>query len=188
MSRPYQTRNFVWSWKTDMSLPRTYRGKCESTIFASCAATRLRCSLHRMILPRAASFTAVAERHSLETKSLLKRIPALACSWLLPLTLWAGEVSVLDATAVCSQDACTINATLSHADSGWDHYADHWRVLTPEGEEIGRRVLLHPHVNEQPFTRGLTRIRIPQGLKHVDIEAHDNVHGYGKQRFRLELR
>ncbi len=141
-----------------------------------------------MISPRAASSIAVAEQRSARPISAGKKLFAFAGSWLLPTALWAGEVSVLNATASCSQGSCTISATLSHADSGWDHYADHWRVLVEEDKEIGRRVLLHPHVEEQPFTRSLGGVPIPPGTTHVEIEAHDSVHGYGKRRFRLELR
>jgi hypothetical protein len=98
-----------------------------------------------------------------------------------------GEADVVSAEARCSGQVCTISATLRHADSGWDHYADHWRVLAPDGTEIARRVLLHPHVDEQPFTRSLSGVTIPAGLDHVFIEAHDKVHGYGGNRFRLDL-
>lgn len=47
------------------------------------------------------------------------------------------------------------NVTLSHPDTGWDHYADGWRVEDVDGNVLGLRVLAHPHVNEQPFTRSL---------------------------------
>ncbi len=108
------------------------------------------------------------------------------------LTLWqpafAGEADVVDARANCAAGVCTVYASLRHADEGWDHYADHWRVLTPDGREIARRVLYHPHVDEQPFTRSLGDVRIPAELDHVFIEAHDSVHGYGGARFRLSLR
>jgi hypothetical protein len=43
--------------------------------------------------------------------------------------------------------------TVQHADRDPDHWADWWRVRTPEGQEFGRRVLPHSHVGEQPFTR-----------------------------------
>ena len=101
--------------------------------------------------------------------------------------LFAGEAEVVDARARCAESVCTITATLRHADTGWDHYANHWRVLTPDDTEIARRVLFHPHENEQPFTRNLDQVRISPEIDYVFIEAHDSVHGYGGKRFRLQL-
>lgn len=74
----------------------------------------------------------------------------------------------------------TLRVTVSHADAGWDHYADGWRVFTPDGREIGYRKLLHPHDNEQPFTRSLSRLNIPDGVTELRIVPHDNVHGDGE--------
>ncbi len=48
------------------------------------------------------------------------------------------------------------DVTLTHPDTGWDHYADGWRVEDADGVILGTRVLGHPHVNEQPFTRSFT--------------------------------
>lgn len=72
----------------------------------------------------------------------------------------------------------TVSVTLSHPDTGWDHYADGWRVLSPTGEELGVRVLHHPHVEEQPFTRSLSGVTIPEGLQEIQIEARDNKEGW----------
>lgn len=72
----------------------------------------------------------------------------------------------------------TISVTLSHPDTGWDHYADGWRVLSPSGEELGMRVLHHPHVEEQPFTRSLSGVTIPADLHEIQIEARDNKDGW----------
>ena len=47
----------------------------------------------------------------------------------------------------------TFAVTVSSPDTGCDRYADWWEVITPEGELIYRRVLLHTHVDEQPFER-----------------------------------
>ena len=68
---------------------------------------------------------------------------------------------------------------MRHADEGWDHYADLWQIETPDGEILGERVLAHPHVNEQPFTRSLSGVRIPDSLDRVTVRAHDSVHGFG---------
>ena len=99
----------------------------------------------------------------------------------------AGQVEIVDAVLV--RDAASWNAsvTLRHADTGWKHYADAWRVVDAEGRELGKRVLYHPHVKEQPFTRSLHGIAIPPGTRFVWIEAHDNVHGWARTRLRLRL-
>lgn len=80
-----------------------------------------------------------------------------------------------------------INTTLKHDDTGWDHYADVWRILTESGIELGDRVLLHPHEDEQPFTRSLSGLKIPESEKIVFVEAHDTVHGWSTQRVRVDL-
>ena len=78
------------------------------------------------------------------------------------------------------------DVTLRHADTGWEHYADAWSVIGPDGAVLGKRVLAHPHVNEQPFTRSLTGVAIPEGVTSVRLRPHDSVHGDGPD-FALEL-
>jgi hypothetical protein len=90
-------------------------------------------------------------------------------------------------TAWQQGDDWTFNVTLSHPDTGWDHYADGWRVLDEEGNELGLRVLAHPHVNEQPFTRSLSGILFPDDTKHLEIQARCSVDGWSEHRFRLIL-
>ena len=68
---------------------------------------------------------------------------------------------------------------IEHADAGWDHYADKWELLTPEGTVLGIRTLHHPHVGEQPFTRSLSGVKIPATVAEVTVRAHDSVHTYG---------
>jgi len=70
------------------------------------------------------------------------------------------------------------SVTLSHGDTGWDDYADGWRVETPGGEILGTRELLHPHVEEQPFTRSLSGVAVPEGLTEVVVRARDSVGGW----------
>ncbi len=71
-----------------------------------------------------------------------------------------------------------VSATVSSADTGEEKYADQWRVLGPDGTVLGVRVLTHPHVNEQPFTRSLTGVEIGIDVRSVTIEARDSVEGY----------
>jgi hypothetical protein len=112
-----------------------------------------------------------------------------AAALLIAAPAWAGEADVLGARATRQADgAWRIEATIRHADAGWDHYADRFEIIDPEtGRELARRVLLHPHVNEQPFTRALLGVRLPKGRKRVLVRAHDKVHGYGGREVLLEL-
>lgn len=100
----------------------------------------------------------------------------------------AGEVDVVGAR-VAREAAGTFrfDVTLRHADTGWDHYADNWEVLTLDGKLLARRVLLHPHEDEQPFTRSLGGVEIPAGIARVLIRGHDKVHGYGGKELVMEL-
>ena len=103
-------------------------------------------------------------------------------------TVDAGEVTVVDAKAFKSRDnTYRFDVTLRHGDQGWKHYADNWEVLTVNGAVLGKRVLLHPHVNEQPFTRSLGGVRIPQGIKEVIIRGHDKIHKNGGKELKLVL-
>lgn len=80
------------------------------------------------------------------------------------------------------------SVTLSHGDTGWDDYADGWRVLAPDGTVLGTRVLAHPHVNEQPFTRSLGGVAIPEGLSVVQVEASTNNGGWDSTLFEVRLK
>jgi hypothetical protein len=68
--------------------------------------------------------------------------------------------------------------TVRHADEGWDHYADRWEILSPGGALLATRTLYHPHVEEQPFTRDLAGVSIPEDIHTVVVRAHDSVHGF----------
>lgn len=80
-----------------------------------------------------------------------------------------------------------LSVTLSHPDSGWDHYADGWEVLTADGTRLGLRELAHPHVDEQPFTRALGGLVIPEGTKTLLIRARCNTDGWSDQVYELSL-
>ena len=70
------------------------------------------------------------------------------------------------------------DVTILHPDEGWHHYADGWRVLDMDGNELGMRVLYHPHVDEQPFTRSLGGVAIPEGASQVQVQARCSVDGW----------
>lgn len=100
----------------------------------------------------------------------------------------ADPPTIIDAAAQQRDGIWSISVTLRHPDTGWDHYADGWEVLHPDGNRLGYRELLHPHVNEQPFTRSLGGVVIPAGVDYVLIRARDNVAGWDDATFRLNLK
>ncbi len=111
-----------------------------------------------------------------------------AILWLLAGLSSAGSVEIISARAEPdSHDRYRIQVTLRHADSGWDHYANAWRVWAPDGTLLGERRLLHPHVDEQPFTRSLNGIAIGKNITYIEIEAEDSRHGISRQRLRIPL-
>jgi hypothetical protein len=124
--------------------------------------------------------------------------------WILALVLAAVAVAQQEAPAfetsldfaqveyvevVASDDgALRFTVTVRHDDDGWDHYADAWQVVDPErGEVLAERELLHPHVNEQPFTRSLGGVRLPEGVQVVTVRARCTVHGFGGKEIVVDL-
>lgn len=84
-------------------------------------------------------------------------------------------------TAIELGGAWRFDVSILHPDTGWDHYADGWRVLDMNGVELGMRLLAHPHENEQPFTRSLSGVKIPDGTTEVQIQARDLPHGWNTE-------
>lgn len=111
-----------------------------------------------------------------------------AVSFFVSLTTIAGEADVLDVKVMQqAKGIYKFDVTVKHADTGWEHYADKWDVLAPDGSLLGTRTLYHPHENEQPFTRSLSGVKIPENITEVTLRAHDNVHGYGGKEMKILL-
>lgn len=79
------------------------------------------------------------------------------------------------------------DVTLAHPDTGWDHYADGWEIMDEAGNQIGYRELMHPHVEEQPFTRSLRGIMLPDGVKRVWVRARCSEGGWASNAFEVTL-
>jgi len=99
----------------------------------------------------------------------------------------ADEVKILAANFHHhANNRWTVDVTLKHHDTGWNHYADEWRLVDNKGNVLGDRVLFHPHM-EQPFTRGLGGVQIPEGISTIYVEAHDKVHGWSPDRLKVDM-
>jgi hypothetical protein len=95
-----------------------------------------------------------------------------------PLAAEVVEVGVSGA-----DDAYQFNVTVSSPDTGCDAFADWWEVVTLAGDLVYRRVLLHSHVDEQPFTRNGGPVAITSD-QTIIVRAHMNTTGYGTRALR----
>ncbi|WP_019583995.1 hypothetical protein [Thioalkalivibrio sp. ALE16] len=117
-----------------------------------------------------------------------KRLTLATLLGLMALPAQADPVDILEAQLHAGgPDPWRVAVTVEHPDTGWDHYADAWRVLDADGNVLGERILHHPHVNEQPFTRSLRRLSIPDGTRFLQIEARCSQDGWSHQRLRIDL-
>lgn len=101
--------------------------------------------------------------------------------------LFADEPEIVSANAEPTSAGWRFEVTLKHADTGWEDYADGWRVELEDGSVLETRVLYHPHVNEQPFTRSLSGVQIPTDTATVFIRAKDNVGGWGTSLYAVRI-
>lgn len=119
---------------------------------------------------------------------MLKFCVTAISALLISFPVFAGQADVVAVKALKTGDTWRFDVTVRHDDSGWDHYADGWRIFAPDGTELGYRELLHPHENEQPFTRSLSGVKIPPGISNVTIRSHDSQHGWGGKEVSVKLR
>ena len=93
------------------------------------------------------------------------------------------HADVLSVRPSGDENVYQFNVEISSPDTGCDQYADWWEILSEDGKLLYRRVLLHSHVNEQPFSRSGGPVPITAD-DVVYIRAHMNTTGYGGQILR----
>lgn len=97
------------------------------------------------------------------------------------MTTPTAEVTAVQASG--SPGAYEFNVTVKSPDTGCQQYADWWEVVSADGRLLYRRVLLHSHVDEQPFTRSGGPVPI-HAETIVWVRAHMNTVGYGGMAFK----
>ncbi len=90
---------------------------------------------------------------------------------------------VISVQASGQPGAYQLNVGIRSSDKGCAQYADWWEVVSTDGKLLYRRVLLHSHVDEQPFTRSGGPVPI-QPDTVVWVRAHMNTGGYGGAAFK----
>ncbi len=118
-----------------------------------------------------------------------KRLLLAACLMIGSTDAWAGAADVVGVTVSLSDNGTfRFDVTIRSDDTGWDAYADAWRVESPKGQVLGTRELLHPHETEQPFTRSLDGVAVPDDISEVVIRAHHKTKGWDGQTLTLPIR
>ena len=128
------------------------------------------------------------------------KITALVLTFFLSVYSFDGhaETGNADVVHVKAEDhgdrGWVFHVTVNHPDTGWDDYCNGWDVVTDSGQVLKHnqfdpftRLLLHPHENEQPFTRSQSRLKIPDSVQSVTVRAHDLVHGFGGKEIQIDL-
>lgn len=86
-----------------------------------------------------------------------------------------------------SEDGYSLSVTMSSEYDTPERYADGWRVLDADGNELGTNELGHDHASEQPFTRSQSGLEIPDGVEQVTIEGRDLENGYGGETVTVDV-
>ena len=108
--------------------------------------------------------------------------------------LIAAQVATADPAAINSVRVSKegglykFDVTISHGDTGWDHFSDAWRILDTDGNQLAIRELIHPHVEEQPLTRSLSGVELPAGTTEVRVQVRETQSGWGKKIRKVQIK
>ncbi|MEO1139379.1 MAG: hypothetical protein AAFW87_07975 [Pseudomonadota bacterium] len=118
----------------------------------------------------------------------MKQIAAFLLTACLATPALPGDPQVIDVTVEKVGMVWNIHVTILHEDTGWDHFADGWEVLDAAGNRLAYRELMHPHVDEQPFTRSISGVVIPDGTREIFVRPRCSEVGWSSQTKRVELK
>jgi hypothetical protein len=97
------------------------------------------------------------------------------------------DVVAVEVTAGNEPGTWDVAATISSPYDTPERYADAFRVLAPDGTELGVRELLHDHAGEQPFTRSLVGLAVPADVERITVEGRDLDNGWGGATTSVDL-
>src|SRR5215468_757464 len=89
------------------------------------------------------------------------------------------HADVLSVAARGRPGAYELAVTVKSPDQNCDHYTDWWEVVSEDGKQLlHRRILMHSHPDEQPFTRPDAPVALAPD-RTVVVRAHFHPTGYG---------
>jgi len=99
----------------------------------------------------------------------------------------ADPAAVKNVTASRTGNGWSFSVTIRHGDTGWGDYANGWRIEDTSGTVIATRELLHPHVEEQPFTRSLGGVLLPQGIETIHVRVSTSLEGWASETTAVDI-
>ncbi len=120
-----------------------------------------------------AETTAVAREEKARARSTAAGVAAMS----------APAADVIGVQVSGAPGAYQFNVTIKSPDTGCAQYADWWEVVSEDGRLLYRRVLLHSHVDEQPFARSGGPVPVKPDTV-VWVRSHMNTGGYGGVVFK----
>lgn len=103
------------------------------------------------------------------------------------LPCFADAPKVVSAVAWMGKMGWTVKVTLSHHDSGWDHFASEWSVALPDGTGIASVDIPEPHVGQQEFESKVKGIDVPPGTPYLLVRTRCNLVGWSSETVRVNL-
>ena len=96
--------------------------------------------------------------------------------------------SVVAAEVSGDSDLFTFQVMISSPYASAERHTDAVRVIGDDGVVYGILELTHPHAGQQPFSRTLRDVEIPESVTKVIIEGRDSTYGWGGEVVTLAIR
>jgi hypothetical protein len=90
---------------------------------------------------------------------------------------------IVSVTTSGSENKYTFSVGILSPDTDCNQYADWWEVISEDGKLIYRRILVHSHIDEQPFVRSGGDVTIKKD-QVVIVRVHMNNSGYSSITFK----
>ena len=94
-----------------------------------------------------------------------------------------SKAKIISVTFSGTENNYNFSVGITSPDKGCEQFANWWEVITEDGSLIYRRILLHSHVDEQPFIRSGGPVKISKN-QTVIVRVHMNNTGYSVNSFK----
>ncbi|MFY9239347.1 MAG: hypothetical protein WAO78_10855 [Roseovarius sp.] len=117
----------------------------------------------------------------------MKQLALIIALALAPDPALAGAPEITEVRAVKEGMGWRFFVTMAHKDTGWDHYAAGWEVVDANGTVLGTRELASPHMSNEPLTRSLGHIMLPDGTREVFVRAFCSIGKKSSEPTRVKI-